>query len=847
MVGLFNATAQLTLAGRLANVICGVLNVHFGSLAVKRCRLIRRLVPVCVLGALMGQGIDLNGRPVANVTVEGLHRVRAQLVLNQIRTEPGDPYDEALVAKDIENITRLGRFSKVRVDASQNADGTVNVAYVVSEQPLLEDVQVVGNKAIADQELLEKVLLRSGDPEDSFLINRGQDQLVEAYRKAGYFLADVTVDEQTLEESGVLVYRVREGPRVKVRQVRFEGNAAFTDKQIQSKIATKKYVWVFSKGQLSKEQLEQDVARIREFYQQRGYLDVRVGRRIELSENQKDANVVFFLEEGVQYTVGSIDFNIQGKGVFSPDQLRDAMTLKSGDVFSIDKLRATRGDLANLYGRLGYLQAPERFQVNAEGGSTQVGIVRTFAESGPRVNLAVNIVEGKRYVVGDVVVRGNRLTQDKVVRRELRGLEPGRHFDRPGIAHSERRIRQSALFSEAKITVQGDPEDEVRDALVEVKEARTGSISIGAAISSDAGLFGGIDLRQKNFDIADWPESVGEFFTGQAFRGAGQYFAISLQPGSEVSQYSVTFAEPYINDSDYFLNTSLFFRTRDFEDEGSFDEERLGGNLALGKRFGDIWSAQVRARFERIDISDISFDSPVDVYEVQGENDLDALGLTVTRSALKIDDNLLAYGGSRLDFAIQRYGLFTSDFQFTQASASYTKYWLMDEDFFGRKTTLRFKSTVGYIFESDEAPIFERLYAGGHNSFRGFRFRGIGPRGMVLGADGLPNTADDTQGDDPVGGEFLFLAGLEYNFPIWSSPGPGGRYRDIVRGVVFIDSGTVDDSITFDTYRAAVGTGIRLNVPMLGEAPFAFDFAFPIAKEDEDDTRVFSFSIALPF
>ncbi len=799
------------------------------------------LVLPCVIGVMLGQGIDLNGRPVAKVTIEGLKRVSQTLVMNQIRTKAGQPYDATLVAKDIQNVTRLGRFSTVRVDASQNADGTVNVVYVVAEQALLEDVQVVGNKSLADEDLLPKVLLRAGDPEDAFLIKRGKQQIIQAYHKAGYFLADVAVDDETLSESHVLVYRVREGPRVKVRDVKFKGNNTYTRKQLQSKIATEKYVFIFAKGQLSKEQLDQDLGRLREFYQERGYLDARVGRRIELSEDQKNANVVFVIDEGVQYKVGTIDFKVRGKGVFGEAQMLDAMPLKAGAVYSSKAVGKSRESLMNLYGRLGYLQAADPRRGNNENGTTQINVVRTFAEDGPRVDLTVHITEGKRYVVGDVIVRGNRVTQDKVVRRELRGLEPGRPFDRPGIEQSERRIGQSSLFSQAKITVQGDPEDDVRDALVEVKEARTGSISLGAGISSDSGPFGGIDLKQRNFDITDWPESIGEVLTGQAFRGAGQSFGISLQLGTDVSNYSVSFSEPNINDSDYFLSTNFFVRQRDFSDEGDYDEDRYGGNLALGKRFGDIWSAAVSFRYESINIRDVDASSPIDVFAVQGQNALDSFGFSVTRSALRIDRSLLAYGGSRIDMNLQRFGNVTNDFEFNVISAGYVKYWLMDEDFFGRKTTLRFKSTIGYVFGSGRAPIFERLYAGGHNSFRGFNFRGIGPRGQVN------NGGTITQGSDPVGGDFMFLAGAEYNFPIWSSPGGGGQYQDIIRGVLFIDSGTVDRTMNLDQYRAAVGAGIRLNVPMLGQAPFAFDFAVPIAKEEGDDTRVFSFSIALPF
>src|SRR5687768_9921386 len=125
----------------------------------------------------------------------------------------------------------------------------------------------------------------------------------------------------------------------------------------------------------------------------------------------------------------------------------------------------------------------------------------------------------------------------------------------------------------------------MRDVLVTVKEKNTGSLSFGAGISSDAGVIGAIDLVQRNFDIADAPDSLGEFFTGKAFRGAGQYFSISLQPGTEFNRFAVTFREPYLLDTDYFLDTTLFYFNRERE---QYDEARYGGSVGLGQRFGDV-------------------------------------------------------------------------------------------------------------------------------------------------------------------------------------------------------------------------------------------------------------------
>jgi len=763
------------------------------------------------------QGVDVTGRPVGEVRVTGLKQVDPQLVLNQVRVKAGDPYNPDSVAKDIQNITRLGRFAGVQADVTQKPDGSIILTYVIAEQPILADVQVVGNKAKSDQELLDMVLLRGGDPKDDFLIERGKDQIRKAYRDAGYFLADVSVDADTLKESDVLIFRIREGPRVKVRGVRFEGNKLYTEKELKSKIETSAYFPIIEKGKLSEEQLDQDVSRVREFYQQRGYLDARIGRRIDISENQESAVVVFAVDEGPQYTVQTIRFDLQGEGVFNQDMILQAMDLKPGSVFSYDLLRKSTTAVKDLFGKLGYLSTDE-------GGLTRITIDRVFNEGQPTVDLLVTVREGKRYTVGNVMIRGNAATQDRVARREVRGLEPGRPYDRAGLDESVKRIRESGLYSSAKATVQGDPEDPLRDLLLEVKEGKTGSVSFGAAISSDAGVVGAIDVNQRNFDIRDWPESWSEFISGRAFRGAGQQFGISLQPGIDLSRYSINWADPSLFDSDYFVSgrAQFYQRARD-----NYDEQRLGGYASFGKRFGDVWSATTRARYEMIDISDIEKDSPVDVFDVEGQSAIASLGLEVSRNTT--DSRIFPTRGTRLVMGYERVGPL-GDYSFDKISAEGNAFFTMDEDFFGRKTVLSFRGEMAYILESDEAPTFERFYAGGHSSFRGFKYRGVGPRGIRN--DTL------TVGDDPVGGDWMFLLGTEYNIPVW---------QEYVRWVFFIDSGTVQKDIGFDEWRVSVGTGVRLTLPFLGQAPFAFDLAYPLLTQEGDEKQYFSFSIALPF
>lgn len=778
--------------------------------------LIMGWLTVCCAAPLRGQAVDLANRPVAEVRIEGLKQVADTLVRNQLRMLPGEPYSATVVEQDIVRITHLGRFDSVAARVEPLADGSVVLTYAVVEQPLLVDVQFVGNKRITDQALFERVLLRAGDPIDAFLIDSSIRSIKEAYQERGYFVVDVQTDKELLSESNILIFRVREGPLVRIRGIAFEGNTSFQDHELRSRIKSQSAFPIFRKGELNREQLELDAARVRDFYRERGYLDAEVGRRIDISPDQRGATVVFVVSEGRQYTVDEI--RIEGNNLFPRDQILATLDLRTGDVFSTDKLRRSRDALIDMYGKLGFIE-------------TQIEINRVFHEADPLVDLIVTITEGNPYVVGKVTIRGNEVTKDKVIQRQLRGMNPGRPFDRTGVALTERRLSESPLFSEATVTVLGDPAEPSRDVLIDVKEQNTGSLSFGAAVGSDAGVVGAIDLIQRNFDIADTPESWGELFSGKAFRGAGQYFAITLQPGNEVSQYRVSFREPYLLESDYFLDMSAFIFDRERE---SFDEGRMGGSMGFGQRFGDIWSASVAARYEDVEVSDIEPDAPVDVFEVQGNNTITGLGIRATRDTT--DSAIVPSEGSRWNIGIERIGALGGDYDFTKFTTDYNKFWTVDEDFFGRRTTVRFRTEVGYIFEDDEAPLYERNYAGGHRSFRGFAFRGVGPRGIQADTGEL--------GDDPVGGDWLFLLGMEYNVPVWGGPTPS---QDLLRMVFFTDTGTVQEDIGFDEYRVSIGFGLRLKIPFLGQAPFAIDFAVPLLKEDGDEEQFVSFDLAVPF
>ncbi|MEM0915445.1 MAG: outer membrane protein assembly factor BamA [Planctomycetota bacterium] len=756
------------------------------------------------------QPAEYAGRPIAEVRIQGLVLVPETLAMNAVRTKAGEPYDPTVVSRDVVRLTHLGRFNEVRAEVAANeADGSVILTYVVAEQPLLADVQTVGNKAISDQELLAAVQLRSGDPADPFLIERGQQQIVDAYEEKGYFVAEVTIDRELLFEEGILIYRIREGPRVRIKDFRFEGNDSYPAKELRPEIQSQTWFPLIRGGELNRQRLELDAGEVRNFYRAEGYLDAQVGRRIDISPNEKDAVVTFVIDEGERYTIRDLRF--EGLDVFPETQVRESIALKRRAIYSQDKVDSSIETIRNLYGKLGYID-------------TSIRIERLFIEGTTEVDLLIAITEGSPAIVGKVSVRGNSVSKSKVILRRVRGIDPGQPFDREGLERTRAGLRNTSLFRDGTVTILGGPDDEVRDVLIEVSEAQTGSITFGAGVSSDSGLVGAIDISQRNFDIADFPESGSEIISGQAFRGAGQSFSISLQPGLETSQYSISFSEPAFLESDFFFSANAFFWERERED---FDESRYGGAFGFGQRFGDIYTASARFEAENVRIDSVDRGAPVDVFEVEGDNFLESIGFTISRNTL---DSPVAPGkGSVASVTFDSFGLMGGDFEFQRLEARFQTFFTVDRDFLDRKSVLSWRLELGYIFNQEDAPLFERFYAGGSRTFRGFEFRGVGPRGI--------RNDNGRVGNDPVGGNWMLLTGLQYEFPL---------FEDFLRGVVFTDQGTLREDVGLEDWRVSVGTGIRIKIPFLGQAPFAIDFAVPLIQEDGDEEQFISFDLAVP-
>jgi outer membrane protein insertion porin family len=300
-------------------------------------------------------------------------------------------------------------------------------------------------------------------------------------------------------------------------------------------------------------------------------------------------------------------------------------------------------------------------------------------------------------------------------------------------------------------------------------------------------------------------------FGGRAFRGAGQNFRAELMPGSNVQRYTVNFTQPHLFGwSPVSFSVGGFLFSRQFRD---WTEQRLGGRVALGYDITRDLSATTELRMEDVKIYNPRLSGIPELDRVLGSNDLYTARFRLAHDTR--DSPFMATEGHLIELI---YDQVFGEFDYPRGQINYSRYFLVREraDGGGRHTLA---STWRAGITGADTPLFENFFAGGYSTLRGFSFRGASPK----------------IGDLQFGGRTMFLGSLEYLFPLTAD--------DMLRGIAFVDYGALspDLNISWNDYRIAPGFGFRVNIPALGPAPLAFDFAFPVKYASTDDRQVFSF------
>jgi outer membrane protein assembly complex protein YaeT len=736
---------------------------------------------------------------VDDVIPQGNHFVPPQKIISLVKTRPGAEYKDDVVQEDVRRLYETRLFANVQVHLQRVADDKVKVYFIVAEYPsTVQEVLYLGAKHLKPDELETLTGIRKGSPLNPVANQMARHTILRRYQEMGRPLAGVELLEGGKPGDTRVVFAITEGPVAKVKSISIVGCTFLTSARLKTQIDSSSEILGLFGGTYDPIRAEHDVARLEEYYKRFGYHDVRVSRELQWEEDQRHVRLIYHVQEGTRYRVSTVQ--VDGNKIVPQDELLAQSKVQPGEYYNKAKVEADEQIIQAKYGYQGRPVAVHE---------------QYFATAPGEVALHYEVQERPPARVGNIIVVGNEVTKDNVIRRQI-PLYPGQILTYPDLRLAEKKLAQLNIFETNPATgvrptvtvIDPDSDTPFKDVLVNVHETTTGSLLFGVGVNSDAGLTGSIALNERNFDITRWPTSFEDLLSGHAFRGAGQEFRIEAVPGTQLQRYTVSWREPFLFDSPYSLGVSGYYWDRSYNE---YTESRLGTRVTLGRKLNQYWSVTGTMRVEDVGVHNVQFFEPDDILEAQGQHFL--LGLRAAVSRDSRDSYLRPTEGSLLEVSFEEV---LGDFTFPQINAEYNQYFTLYQrpDGSGRHV-LAARSVLGW--SGSNTPVYERFYAGGFRSMRGFEFRGVGPD-----IDGFK-----------IGGDFQFLNSLEYQIPILAN--------DQLYAVAFVDSGTVESSVEIRDYRVAAGVGLRIVVPMLGPVPIALDFGFPIVKAPQDRDQIFSF------
>ncbi len=729
------------------------------------------------------------------VQFAGPATVSKERILANMATEVGQPFDQDTIERDTENLFRSGLVENVRI-FRDTVPGGVKVIVIIEPRTTVGEITISGADAVNERRLRRELTFETGQPLRESEVELSRQAIEQAYISRGFPDTTVTYDLQPIAETGNVrvAYSIVESGKQIIKEIEFEGNTVFTDKELKKEMETKArglFSFLGDAGRLKEDVLEEDLLRIQQLYQDAGYIDVEVGPVLKESVGKNRIALIIPIQEGGTYTVGSISF--AGNELISVDEIRGLFDLSEGDVFKQKTLREDIQRLRDFYGSRGYVDA---------------NIIPELTPGGEGViNLDFRIEEGVQAYVGRVNIDGNVKTQDKVIRREL-AVAPGDLYDTVKVDASQARLRGLGYFSKVEIFPSDSLDDGVKDVNVIVEEQHTGSLQFGAGFSSIDNLVGFAEVRQSNFDLTNWP----------SFTGGGQKFRLRAQFGTERADALISLTEPWFLDKKLELSTEAYFRQASFVSD-EYDQQNVGGSVGMRWPVGDFSYLSARYRLEQITIDDVDNNASEIIRQEEGDSLRSMLSSAFVWDTR--DDLYLPRTGEKVEIGARVAGGFLGgDVDIYGWGLEATKYWNGPFD-----TIFLLEGELAFVDSfsgGDRVPIFDRLYLGGANDLRGFDYRDVGPK--------------DENGE-PIGGLSLGRATAEMTFPIISR----------VRGAVFYDIGYVSaGSYEFgDDVNSNVGVGVRLDLPI---GPIRLDLGFPIQTDEFNDSDAqFNFNVGYRF
>lgn len=771
------------------------------------------VVTTLLVSVSFSQAESPGGKEIADIVVSGNSLRSTPDILSIFGIRSGQNYIEENIRTGIDRLYAKGWFTSngIELRTVDMPDKRLKlILYVTELSSFINDIQYIGADHLGRTELDTLTGLRRGMAMSPHMNQQARLNILRKYQESGRIHASVTIREGTKLDDRRVIFDIVEGPVVKIRDIDFKfvgkHDSGITAGRLKEQltISGSKLLGIIG-GDYNPGQIDYDVVKLTEYYHGLGFLDAKVSRELTFSADHRYVTVTFFVSEGQRYKVGRVQ--ISGSTVYNEAKLLEFTDLREDNYYDRTTISADLRRIRDLYGYSG----------------RPIGIREEHPEPEPGkgvVHVHYQVMEAPQMRVGDIKIVGNNITKDSVIRREI-PLYPGQILSYPDLQFAQDNLSRLGIFKDEPqngikptvevIDAQGD--SPFKDLLVTVQEAQTGSFMLGAGINSDAGVTGSLVLNERNFDITRFPTSVEDILDGRAFRGGGQELRLEAVPGNVFQRYTASWRDPRLFDSLYSLSLSAYYYTRGFYE---YNEHRFGGRATLGRRLSEHWSANASLRVEGVDLSGIPYYAPREITDNAGYSFLLGMGLGLRRDSR--DNYLRPTSGSVVDINVEQV---LGDYQYPIGTAEYTNFLTTYSRLDGSgKHVLAFRSQAS--FTSTDAPVYERFYAGGFRSLRGFQFRGVGPHFADL------NT----------GGDFAFLNSAEYQIPVVPS--------DSLYVVGFVDSGTVNRGISLKDYRVSAGVGLRISMPqLLGPVPLAIDFGFPLTQGPGDKRQVFSFWIGM--
>ncbi|MCF3651783.1 outer membrane protein assembly factor BamA [Synoicihabitans lomoniglobus] len=738
------------------------------------------------------------------IRFQGATNVSEQIVRANMQVREGSELSEVLIDRDIRSLYRTSLFEFIEVKRETLPSGRVNLVFELTPRYRVLTVIFDGNDRIRDRRLEKEISTKANLVLDERQVKEDSEKIREYYQKVGFNRISIyyEIDRDRSTGFGTVTFKISEGAKVRVSSVDFTGNDHVKARKLRKQMETKKWwfwSWLLGTGRFKDHEFEDDLEKLRDYYREEGYLDVRIPPeqiRYDYPTPER-LEITIHVDEGRQYRIGTID--VTGATKVPGELLKFALKQKPGDVFVPSKLDEDAAEIEKFYGRGGHLDA-------------RVTLLRVPNLQTGDIDLEYIIDEGDPYDVESIRIEGNTKSKSIIILREL-VLGPGEIFDTTRMEISKLRLENTRFFDDVNITPESTNIPGRRNLKVAVREGRTGNLTFGAGFSSLERAVIFAELTQSNFDI---------FNRRSFFQGDGQKFRLRLQLGDQSSEIVMSFEEPWLFEKQLATGFTLFRTTSDFN-SAIYNEIRTGGEVYMRKRLFELVNGQLSYSYQVVDIGNISPSAPAVVQALAGERSISKVGFTLERDTRNKIVNTTAGNRVELRFDVAG-GIFGGDSDYYRMEFRGAQFYPLFEFQQQVLAIILRGGVVDSYGDSTGVPFYEKFFLGGPYTLRGFEYREVGPK--------------DSLSNEPIGGNTYGMLTLEYTIDIVSP----------VRFAIFYDAGFVNDgAFDFNPARYNDNFGVGLGLFVAG-APLRLDFGIPLTSDDVNDKgNQFNFSFGTRF